>query len=171
MTKIEPLRVNGWTIIAHDLFLDQIEAMISAVGRDRDQRPNDYKTRAAAKMLAAAARLAFHDIPRDSASDKYRQGNTLGADYRHWRRAKFYQQFRLFFRYREAEKIIVYAWINDDDTRRAYGSKTDAYAVFKKMLDAGNPPDDWAALMAACDEDASKRLAHAATAAGALFKS
>jgi toxin YhaV len=162
MTKIEPLRVNGWTILAHDLFLDRIEAMISAAERDRARRPDGYKTRTAAKMLAAVARLAFHDIPRDPASDEYRQGNTLGVDYRHWRRAKFYQQFRLFFRYREAEKIIVYAWINDDNTRRAYDSKTDAYAVFKKMLDAGNPPGDWAALMAACGEDASKRLDHAA---------
>jgi len=27
---------------------------------------------------------------------------------------------------------------------------------------AGNPPDDWAALMAACGEDASERLDHAA---------
>ena len=162
MTKIEPLRVNGWAILAHDLFLAQIEAMISAAERDRARHPDGYKTRAAAKMLAATARLAFHDIPRNPASDEYRQGNTLGAGYRHWRRAKFYQQFRLFFRYREAEKIIVYAWINDASTRRAYDSKTDAYAVFKKMLDAGNPPDDWAALMAACGEDASKRLDHAA---------
>jgi len=25
----------------------------------------------------------------------------------------------------------------------AYGSDTDAYHVFRKMLDDGNPPDDW----------------------------
>ena len=33
-------------------------------------------------------------------------------------------------------------------TLRAYQSKTDAYRVFRKMLDSGNPPDDWASLLA-----------------------
>lgn len=37
--------------------------------------------------------------------------------------------------------------MNDADTLRADGSKTDAYAVFKKMLDKGDPPDDWDSLL------------------------
>ncbi len=61
--------------------------------------------------------------------------------------AKFFQQYRLFFRYHAAGKVIVFAWINDDDTKRAYESDDDAYQVFKKMLDKGNPPDDWDALV------------------------
>ncbi|MHB1844791.1 MAG: type II toxin-antitoxin system YhaV family toxin [Deltaproteobacteria bacterium] len=31
-------------------------------------------------------------------------------------------------------------------TLRTYGSKRDAYAVFRQMLDRGAPPDDWPAL-------------------------
>ena len=31
---------------------------------------------------------------------EYRQGGTLGDDRKHWFRAKFLQQYRLFFRYR-----------------------------------------------------------------------
>ena len=38
--------------------------------------------------------------------------------------------------------MIVFAWVNDEQTKRAYGSRTDAYATFRKMLDRGNPPDD-----------------------------
>jgi toxin YhaV len=49
----------------------------------------------------------------------------------------------LFFRYHDASKIIIYAWVNDDDTKRAYESKADAYRVFSKMLKKGHPPDDW----------------------------
>jgi toxin YhaV len=49
-------------------------------------------------------------------------------------------------------KIIVYTWVNDSDTLRTYGSKSDAYAVFKAMLDKGNPPEDWAALLALSSE-------------------
>ncbi len=44
-------------------------------------------------------------------------------------------------------KIIVYAWVNDDDTLRAYDSKDDAYRVFRKMLDGGNPPASWEELL------------------------
>lgn len=33
--------------------------------------------------------------------------------------------------------------MNDENSLRTYGSKTDAYNVFKGMLDDGNPPDDW----------------------------
>lgn len=54
-------------------------------------------------------------------------------------------RFRLFFRYSTSAKIIVFAWVNDETTLRIYGSKSDAYAVFRKMLDKGNPHDDWAA--------------------------
>ena len=43
-------------------------------------------------------------------------------------------------------KVIIYAWVNDDRTKRAYGSKTDAYAVFRGMLVSKNPPNDWVAL-------------------------
>jgi len=44
--------------------------------------------------------------------------------------------------------VIVYAWVNDEDTKRAYGSADDAYRVFRKMLDGGHPPSDWDRLLA-----------------------
>jgi toxin YhaV len=33
--------------------------------------------------------------------------------------------------------MIVYAWVNDDDTKRTYESSDDAYRVFRKMLVPG----------------------------------
>ena len=61
-----------------------------------------------------------------------------------WFRAKFGNgRFRLFFRYSSTSKVIIFAWVNDENSLRNYGSKTDAYKVFKGMLDDGNPPDDW----------------------------
>lgn len=73
----------------------------------------------------------------------------MGEQHKHWFRAKFFQQYRLFFRYHAASKIIVFAWVNDEDTKRAYESDDDAYRVFRKMLDRGNPPNDWDALVLA----------------------
>ena len=43
--------------------------------------------------------------------------------------------------------MIVYAWVNDDNTKRAYESSDDAYSVFRKMLENGHPPDDWKQLL------------------------
>jgi toxin YhaV len=91
--------------------------------------------------------LAFDIIPQDPTRSDYRQGTTLGDDYKHWFRAKFFQQYRLFFRYHQEAKIIVFAWVNDENSKRAYNSNTDAYRVFQKMLETGRPPDDWNALL------------------------
>ena len=66
---------------------------------------------------------------------------------RHWFRAKFFQQHQLFFRYHASSRLIVYAWLNDTKTGRAYDSKNDAYRVCLRMLDSGNPPGDWNSLL------------------------
>jgi toxin YhaV len=66
-------------------------------------------------------------IPRDPNAPEFRQGNTLGRDNRHWFRAKFHQRYRLFYRFATKEKVIIYAWLNDEKTLRKAGSKTDPY--------------------------------------------
>lgn len=43
--------------------------------------------------------------------------------------------------------MIIYAWVNDENTKRAYERGDDAYRVFRRMLERGNPPDDWAVLL------------------------
>jgi toxin YhaV len=113
------------------------------------------------KRLAAIAKLAFEVIPQDPARAEYRQGNTLGDEHKHWFRAKFFQHYRLFFRYHASSKVIVYAWVNDDATKRAYESSDDAYRVFRKMLESGHPPDDWDQLLAEAhrESDRLQRLA------------
>ncbi|MFM6107766.1 MAG: type II toxin-antitoxin system YhaV family toxin [Sphaerospermopsis kisseleviana] len=140
---IQPLIINGWTIFAHPLFLKQLEELITQVENLRQKYPQEYKQKNTTKRLAAIFKLAFNVIPQDPTLNDYRQGTTLGDEYKHWFRAKFFQQYRLFFRYHQQGKIIVYTWVNDENTKRAYQSKTDAYRVFQKMLESGNPPDDW----------------------------
>jgi toxin YhaV len=147
LSKDQSLIINGWSIYAHPLFLNQFEELITTVENLKHQNPETYRSKNATKKLAAVAKLAFLIIPTDPTRPEYRQGNTLGKDYKHWFRAKFFQQYRLFFRYHQSSQIIVYAWINDDKSKRAYGSKTDAYRIFQKMLKSGNPPDDWNSLL------------------------
>jgi len=148
-SKSAPLVIHGWTVFAHPLFLGQIEALVQQVEAFRQKDPVGYVKKNASKRLAAITKLAFDVIPQDPTRPEYRQGNTLGDDYKHWFRAKFFQQYRLFFRYHARSKVIVLAWVNDDDTKRAYESGDDAYRVFRKMLGSGHPPDDWNELLAA----------------------
>lgn len=156
-----PLVVNGWAIFAHPLLLDPLEAMIKQVEALRQKDPVGYLRKNTCRRLAAIAKLAFEVIPQDPGRIEYRQGNTLGEAHKHWFRAKFFQQYRLFFRYHAESKIIVYAWVNDEDTKRTSESSEDAYRVFHKMLGNGHPPDDWQTLLneAKAQTDRLKRLA------------
>jgi len=147
LAACKPLVINGWTIFAHSLFLEQLEALLQKVERLRRKDPKGYNRKNATKQLAAIAKLAFEIIPQDPARTDYRQGSTLGDEHKHWFRAKFFQQYRLFFRYHQESKIIIYAWVNDDDTKRAYESSTDAYRIFRRMIESGHPPDDWKTLL------------------------
>lgn len=146
--KFAPLAIHGWTVFAHPLFLTQLEVLAQQVEASKRRDPVGYVNQNAAKRLAAITKLAFDVIPQDPARPEYRQGNTLGGDHKHWFRAKFFQQYRLFFRYHAPSKVIVLAWVNDTDTKRAYDSHDDAYRVFRKMLESDHPPDDWNQLLA-----------------------
>lgn len=153
-----PLVVNGWTLFAHPLFLDQVSELAEKVSALKAANPSGYRGKNATKRLAAINKLVFEEIPSDPSDPKFRQGNTLGDEHRHWFRAKFFQQYRLFFRFHAESRIIIFAWVNDDTTLRAYDSRTDAYRVFKGMLEDGDPPSDWKALLASV-RSASGQLA------------
>ncbi|MSQ72489.1 MAG: type II toxin-antitoxin system YhaV family toxin [Betaproteobacteria bacterium] len=142
-----PLLVNGWSLFAHPLFFDQIEALTSKVEALKARVPRTYKQKNSTKRLAAICKLALEIIPEDPGRSEYRQGGTLGDKRKHWFRARFYRQYRLFFRFHATEKIIVHAWVNDEDSKRACESGGDACHVFRRMLNAGHPPEDWDKLL------------------------
>ena len=149
------VEVFGWTILAHPLFLAQIEKLIVAVEREHADLtavvgPN-------AKLLVHLLDLALDKIPRDPGSAVFRHGGSLGEDLKHWFRGKTGNgRYRLFYRFQSTAKIIVYAWVNDEETLRTYGRASDAYVVFARMLDAGNPPEDWDALVTAASKESTR---------------
>jgi len=142
-----PIVVNGWTLYTHPLFVEQVRSLREKVEALKAKDPQGYKTKNVTKRLAAIYKLTFETIPQDPTIPEYRQGKTLGANNKHWFRAKFFQQYRLFFRYHAKSKVIVYAWVNDEKSKRAYESKSDAYKIFAQMIETGNPPNDWNALL------------------------
>lgn len=151
-----PLVVNGWSIYAHPVFLDQLETLISKVEERKARDPRNWRRKNSAKRLAAIHKLVSENIPADPGASVFRLGNTLGQSRRHWFRAKFFQQYRLFYRFDSTARVILLAWINDETTLRAYDSRTDAYATFSRMLDSGNPPDDFDTLIRQANADAER---------------
>ena len=139
---------NGWQLYACPAFsaiVDGLRLEIRALrteGTGRgDSRAVDSHPKL--RLLERIRSLMLDEIPQNPNAAEYQLGNTMGPRYRHWRRAKFLGRFRLFFRLNTAQKAIVYAWVNDENTLRKAGSSTDPYAVFTRKLNAGDPPDVW----------------------------
>ncbi|NGZ26825.1 MAG: type II toxin-antitoxin system YhaV family toxin [Magnetococcales bacterium] len=112
--------IHGWTLYVHPLCRAQIETLTQQVEQLKQNDPTGYVRKNASKRLAAIQKLMFEIIPQDPTRTEYRQGHTLGEHRKHWFRAKFFQQYRLFFRYHATAKVIVYAWVNDESTKRAF---------------------------------------------------
>lgn len=140
--------VNGWRLYQHSSFRIPFEKLLAEVEELCKNHPDTFHTHPKTKILLRIRKIIEEEIPRDPAHLCFALGNTLGKARRHWRRAKFLKRFRLFSRFDSASKVIILCWLNDENTLRKEGAKTDPYAVFLKNLLSGNPPDDWDKLMA-----------------------
>lgn len=136
-------RYHGWLLLAHPHFEDQWSRWVNDVRRLAKRNPSAYTQHPKTKRMATLNTLVFEHIPQDPGHPRWLQGNTLGPANRAWRRAKFGERYRLFFRFDSSSQIIIYGWVNDEKSLRARDSKTDAYAVFARMLRSGNPPSTW----------------------------
>lgn len=144
---------HGWTLLFHECLSEQLQKLHAATVRAQQQDPQGFESNANVRLFNALSKLIFDSVPSDPSREEYRQGNTMGAEYRHWRRAKVGRRFRLFFRFDSKTRIIIFAWVNDENTLRSSGSKSDPYVIFQRMLEGGHPPDDWSTLMSASKSD------------------
>ena len=116
---------SEWTLLFHQSLIDQLDRLTAAANRAKASNPKISHENANVKLHAALAKLMFETVPSDPSRDEFRQGNPMGAEFKYWRRAKIGRRFRLFFRYDSCSKVIVYAWVNDENTLRSSGSKSD----------------------------------------------
>ena len=138
----------SWDIYVHPACLEQVARYKSRALLAQTKVGSDWaKTTSGKKYLALSNQMQVV-VPANPGSPHFRQGNTLGPRFKHWLRAKFLSRYRLFFRYSSLSKIIVYGWVNDDESLRSYNSESDAYTTFRKMLEAGKVPNSWDELVA-----------------------
>jgi toxin YhaV len=144
--------VTGLRLFIHPLCQAQLEKLTMRVEKLASQDPVGYSSHPAAKLLATINHYMRGVIPRDPNGPEFRQGNTLGPHNRHWFRAKFHGRYRLFYRFSTQHRFIVYVWVNDELSLRKSGSRTDPYAVFKAMIESGDPPNSFAELLRTAKE-------------------
>ncbi|MGH7443143.1 MAG: type II toxin-antitoxin system YhaV family toxin, partial [bacterium] len=73
---------HGWTLFAHPLFLDQVDALIAQVEGLRQKNSAGYRQKNPTKRLAAILELISKTIPQDPARPEHRQGDALGKEHR-----------------------------------------------------------------------------------------
>ena len=134
---------KGWNLYYFRIFETQLIGLKERVIKLKAKDPDSYKKHKSTKLLASVYQVILDDVPTNPSDSKFLLGNTLGKGYRHWKRVKkgLPNRYRLFFRYENKQKVIIYVWMNDQGTLRKEGSKTDVYTVFEKMLTKGMVPD------------------------------
>lgn len=148
--QLRGIRRNGWWLVFHPGFRTPLLALQEEVAGIERRAEAGWETGSKPKLLKRILDLILKEIPANPGARTFEQGNTLGADARGWRRAKFLGRFRLFFRFDSGSKVIVYAWVNDENTLCKSGSATDPYSVFRGMLLGEDPPTNWKKLLDAC---------------------
>jgi toxin YhaV len=145
-----PMNANGWGLYYSRIFkaaLDELEAVVAQLAQDD---PRGYKTHPKTKLLASVYKAITQVVPDNPDGHECRLGKTLGVDNTNWRRVKkcMPDPYRLFFRFASSPvNVIVYVWVNDENTLREAGSKTDVYKTFKRMLARGVVPGGIAELL------------------------
>lgn len=134
---------NGWNLFRFRPFALRLKALTQDVASLAQSDPEGYKQHPKTKLLASVYRSISETVPANPADTVFRLGHTLGRQNGNWRRVKrgLPQRYRLFFMFASTPlQVIIYAWLNDEDTLRKEGSRTDVYEVFKRMLERGEVP-------------------------------
>lgn len=79
---------HGWTLLFHEGVTLQLRILQEAAARAEQNDPQGFESNANVKLFRALSHLIMEAVPADPGRDEFRQGNTLGTAYRHWRRAK-----------------------------------------------------------------------------------
>ena len=137
------MQKNGWNLFQFKPFALRLKALTQDVASLAKSDPTGYKQHPKTKLLASVYRSITEKVPTNPADPAFRLGHTIGRQNGNWRRVKkgLPQRYRLFFMFATHPlQVIIYAWLNDEDSLRKEGSRTDVYEVFKRMLERGEVP-------------------------------
>ena len=139
------MQQNGWQLFQFKPFAQRLQALTQDVVRLAQTDPTGYKQHPKTKLLASVYRSMTVTVPTKPADPVFQLGHSLGKTHGNWRRVKkgLPQRSRMFFMFASKPlAVVIYAWLNDEDTLREEGSRSDVYEVFKRMLERGEVPSN-----------------------------
>jgi toxin YhaV len=140
---------QGWEIYFHpQLFARQYQEILVRVQKlQATLEPDDYKTHPTVKLLAAMTIGIEEKIPSNPFATHFALTGAL-KKYSRMKKMGLPGRYRLFFRVFDTPemKAIVILWLGYP---RKEGDKNDCYAVFTKMVDRGQFPEDISELIIA----------------------
>ena len=148
-----PLLRHGWQIAFQPhLFARQYAELKAEVKRLKlELDPLAFAQHPRVKLLAAL----MEGIKERIAADPYASRFALTGPLRRYGRLKglgLPDRYRLFFRPFEAEnrRLLLILWLGFP---RKQGDRQDCYAVFSRLVQRGELPEDWASLERALSAD------------------
>jgi toxin YhaV len=144
---------NGWNLFQFQPFALGLQELTQEVSRLAQADPTGYKQHPKTKLLASVYQSMTVTVSANPADPVFCLGDTLGKSHGNWRRVKkgLPQRYRLFFMFASNPlAVVIYAWLNDEDTQRKEGRRTDVYQVFKRMLERGDVPSTIDELILGC---------------------
>ncbi len=155
-------RINGWLVLARPALAHRYAALRDEARRLRAVLPpEELNHHPSVKLAAQVHRLMTDIVPGDPDHPDFRLTGSL----RRFRRAKGHglpPRYRLFWTYSQAQRVIIFLYLNDERSLRKEGAKSDPYAVFRRMVERGDIGSDFAANLVAWSreypEDARRHL-------------
>jgi toxin YhaV len=135
---------HGWQIFFHPLFAERFRSLRAEVAELKARLPDiEYRAHPRVRLLAAVVRLVRDTVPQNPNAPEFR----LRDDLAKFRRVKGYglpERYRLFWVFSSEAKTIVFLYLNDENTLRKEGSRTDPYNVFKALVQQEKIGEDFA---------------------------
>ncbi len=139
------LETHGWKVLYHPLFGDRYNELRARVRKLKEQLTADaFRAHPVAKLLKAVSNTILETVPLDP----NRADFWLVGDLARFRRVKKHglpDRFRLFYAFSSEAKTIIYLYLNDRDTLRKKGAKTDPYEIFGDLVSSGRIGKDFEA--------------------------
>jgi len=131
-----------WKRYYFQLFYFRLKELYNETLRLSERDPDNYHKHETAKLFSKVI-LSIEHVSQNPMHQRYLLGKSLGEKFKDWRRDKYDlpPRYRLFFKFfSSSQREIVFAWLNDSQSLRKEGSRSDPYALFQKMLEKGEVP-------------------------------
>ncbi|MGR3176554.1 MAG: type II toxin-antitoxin system YhaV family toxin [Candidatus Anammoxibacter sp.] len=129
------MKMNNYLLKTHEIFFQRTAELNRQVAElKKTLTPNELTRHETVKLAARVYKATVKRIPSDPNRPEYR----LKGELKRYRRYKQgLKRYRLFFSFSTKFRIILYLYLNDENTLRKQGGKNDPYKKFKKLTEQG----------------------------------